>query len=83
MGYGKTDIHEFYCLNCGNRGLDCVRPQAHRRERFHRKKLYCPTCRLIVNHVECKNPYEVENFKILFKDNYFAEEARLSIEECN
>ena len=82
MSYGKIDIHDFYCLNCGERALSCVRPQAHRREKFHRKKLYCPNCQLMCNTVEVKNDIEAYEFKEAFELGEFVEEAKASIEEC-
>lgn len=82
MSYGKIDIHDFYCLNCGKRGLPVVRPQAHRREQFHRKKLYCAYCGLTVNHIEVKSDEEAYEFRQAFENGEFQEEARISIEEC-
>ena len=82
MSYGKIDIHDFYCLQCGERALSCVRPQAHRREKFHRKKLYCPHCKVMTNTVEVKNDEEAYEFKEAFNAGEFQEEARLSLERC-
>lgn len=82
MGYGKIDIHDFYCLKCGERALSCVRPQAHRREKFHRKKLYCPHCRVMINTIEVKNDEEAYEFKEAYAKGEFVEEAKLSLEEC-
>lgn len=82
MSYGKIDIHDFYCLNCGNKAMSCVRPQAHRREKFHRKKLYCPNCQLTLNCVETKSDEEVYEFKESFEAGEFKLEAEKSIEEC-
>ena len=82
MSYGKIDIHDFYCINCSSRGIPCVRPQAHKREKFHRKKLYCPICGLTVNHIECCNEEEVYEFKRLFEAGEFKEELELSLKEC-
>ena len=82
MSYGKIDIHDFYCLKCGKRALSCVRPQAHRREKFHRKKLYCPHCRVMINTIEVKNDEEAYEFKEAYAKGEFQEEARLSLEEC-
>ena len=80
MSYGKIDIHDFYCINCGNKAMSCVRPQAHRRERFHRKKLYCPHCKYTLNCVEIKNDIEAYDFKQAFDAGEFIAEARESIE---
>ena len=82
MSYRKIDIHDFYCINCSSRGIPCVRPQAHKREKFHRKKLYCPICGLTVNHIECCNEEEVYEFKRLFEAGEFKEELELSLKEC-
>lgn len=82
MAYGKVDIHDFYCMKCGSKAFSCVRPQAHRREKFHRKKLYCPTCRITLNCIEIKNDIEAFEFKEAFELGEFKEEAKLSIEEC-
>lgn len=81
MSYGKIDIHDFYCLQCGEKVYSCVRPQAHRREQFHRKKLYCPHCKVVINTVEIKNDFEAYEFKQSFEQGEFKEEAKLSIEE--
>ena len=80
-GYGKIDIHDFYCINCGEKVYSCVRPQAHRREKFHRKKLYCPHCRMEINCIECKDDIEVAEFKIAYEMDVFKEEAARSKEE--
>lgn len=82
MSYGKIDIHDFYCLNCGNKALSCVRPQAHRREKFHRKKLYCPSCQLTLNCVEVKSDIEAYEFREMFEAGEFGLEAEQSIERC-
>lgn len=82
MSYGKIDIHDFYCINCSSRGIPCVRPQAHKREKFHRKKLYCPTCGLTVNHIECCNEEEAYEFKQSFEAGEFKAELELSLKEC-
>lgn len=82
MGYGKIDIHDFYCIQCGNKAGSCVRPQAHRREKFHRKKLYCPWCEVTLNTIECKNDIEVYEFKEDFELGLFKEEVLISIKEC-
>jgi hypothetical protein len=79
MSYEKS---EFYCLNCGNKGIPCLRPQGRRRGVFHRKKLYCPTCKATLNHIECKNEYEVHEFKQMFAEGTFQEEAAISLKEC-
>lgn len=73
-GYGKIDLHDFYCTSCGKKNLPCIRPQAHRREAFHLKKLWCYHCRKEVNHVEIKTEGEREQFlKDFRKGKYLSE----------
>lgn len=82
-GYGKIDIHDFYCIKCGRKALSCVRPQAHRREKFHRKKLYCPWCQVTLNCVECTNDADAFDFKEQFEKGAFQKEAEISLAECD
>lgn len=70
----------FYCLNCGNRGLPLPRKKSFRHEKFHRKRLYCPTCRIEVNHAECRDDEEVYEFKENFAAGIYKGEAQESIE---
>ena len=80
MSYEQSD---FYCINCGQKGIPCLRPQARRRERCHRKKLYCPHCGYTINHIECRTDEDVYDFKEAFDNGEFQEEARISIKECS
>ena len=82
MPKGKTEEHSFYCIGCGKPGIPLMRPISRRKEKFHRKKMYCPHCGCIINHIECKNPFEVEEFKIAFENGEFKAEAEISIREC-
>ena len=62
--------------------MSCGRPQGHRREQFHRKKLYCPHCQTTLNCVEVKNDTEAFEFREMFEAGEFEQEAILSLEEC-
>ena len=79
---GKTVEHDFYCLQCGKRAMSIQRPRAKMREKFHRKKLYCPHCRTTLNCIEVKNDTEVFEFREMFEAGEFKIEAEKSIEEC-
>ena len=60
-------ISDFYCTNCGNRGLSIPRTYGHYREAGHLKKLYCPHCKKTWNHVEIRSfysDYNLEDFKL-------------------
>ena len=72
----KFDLHDFYCLNCGNKGIGIMRKFGHQREPFHRKKLYCIYCKEEVNHVECKTFEEIEIFKDNFEKGLYVDEAK-------
>lgn len=77
---GNLVFHDFYCINCGNKSMELARKKGHQHGRFHRKKLYCPICRVAVNHIECKNDEDVYEFKLDFENGEFTEEAKESIE---
>ena len=42
--------------------------------------MYCPHCRIEVNHVECRNEEDVFQFKQDFEDGVFKEELEESLE---
>ena len=78
----KYEAHDFYCLNCGRKGLPCQRKMGQQREQFHRKKLHCIFCNLSVNHMEIRNQEEKEYFMEAFENGDFKEEAEESIRCC-
>ena len=75
----RVELHDFYCLKCGNKGIGVFRNVGFQRERFHRKRLYCPFCKEEVNHIECKTYEEVQIFKDAFERGEFKDEAEESI----
>ena len=75
----RVKLHDFYCLKCGNKGIGVFRNVGFQRERFHRKRLYCPFCKEEVNHIECKTYEEVQIFKDAFERGEFEDEAEESI----
>ena len=76
----KYNPHSFYCLKCGNRALTLQRPDSRKREKFHRKKLYCYHCKQEINCIECKNDNEVYEFKQAFNNGEYKEEAQISLQ---
>lgn len=72
MSYEESN---FYCLNCGRKGIPIQRPSSRKRERFHRKKLYCTSCKITCNHVECKSDEDVREFLEAFEEGAFQEEV--------
>lgn len=75
----RFEVHRFFCVKCGNEGIPITRSRGHRHERFHKKKLYCPNCKIEVNHIECQNEEDVYNFKLDFKEGVYANEAEESL----
>lgn len=71
--------HDFYCIKCGQKTLSLPRKKGHKHERFHRKKLYCPFCRLDINQVECQNDEDAFDFKEDFLNGVYINEAEDSM----
>lgn len=78
MGRSST-VNDFYCINCGNKGLPIQRNKGFQHAKMHRKKLYCIYCKAEVNHIECKNFEEVEEFKENFANGVYKDEAEESV----
>lgn len=72
--------HNFYCLKCGAKSIPLPRKKGKQYKKFHRKKLYCYKCNLVINHIECRNEQEEEEFKEKFENGDFLDETR---EELN
>ena len=79
----KVIFHSFYCMKCGNKSYDLPRKKSNQKERFHRKKMYCPNCKTIVNHIECRNEEDVYDFKLDFEEGLFKEEVDESLKFLN
>ena len=77
--YASVNLHDFYCINCGNRGLPILRKTSHQHSAMHYKKLYCLTCKTEVNHVECKSAYDVEIFKMNYEKGVYKNDAEASL----
>lgn len=75
----RYESHDFYCVNCGHKGLPCQRKRGQQREQFHRKKLYCVFCKTEVNHIEVRNQEEKEMFMEAYDNGEYREEAANSI----
>ena len=78
----KMENHDFYCLKCGKKGLNVYRRQGHQHGKYHRKKLYCFYCKEQVNHMECRNQAEIDEFKDAFERGEFVAEANESLAFC-
>ena len=76
----KYEMHDFYCMNGGKKNISLMRKVGRQKERFHRKKLFCPWCKNDVNAIECKTPQDVNEFLDKFNKGEFIEEAKESME---
>ncbi len=76
---GKYEVHSFYCLNCGRKGIPLWRDKSHLHSKNHRKKLYCPFCNETVNHLEVSTIEQAEQFKIDFEKGVYKDEAAQSL----
>lgn len=79
---GRTETHNFYCLNCAG-VMPIARKLSAQREKMHRKRLYCPYCKKEINMVECKTYDEKLEFMKNFELGLYKEEALISMEVCN
>ena len=64
----KYESHDFYCINCGNKGLPVFRNNGRLHSSFHRKKLWCCHCKTECNHIEIRNQEEKEQFMEAFNN---------------
>lgn len=64
---------EFYCTQCGNKGIPIVRQTGSERAAGHLKRIYCLKCQKETNHAECKpySHYSYEDFKFEFENGNF------------
>lgn len=70
----KYEQHDFYCSACGRLGIPIPRKKGHQHGKLHKKKLFCLYCQKEVNHIECRNMAEVEEFKIKFENGEYKNE---------
>lgn len=76
-------MHTFYCINCGKPGIPVWRKKSKRREPYHRKILYCPNCRVAINHIEIRTEEEKTEFINNFEEGRYKEEAEAAIAYAN
>lgn len=71
----KISLSDFYCTQCGNKGIPIFRTAGKEREPGHLKKIFCLHCQKETNMVEVRpiNKYNLENFWIEYKYGNFDE----------
>lgn len=84
-GNGKRGAmvpHRFFCINCGAEGIPIYRRVSRQYAAGHRKKLFCPWCKEMVNHIECITDEDVKQFKEDFEEGVYKDEAEESLLAC-
>lgn len=79
----KFIISDFYCTQCGERGIEIPRKVNKQKEPGHLKKIYCLKCKKETNHVEIKQigKYTLEDFKEEFNLGRFVNGNRIPVSE--
>lgn len=69
--------HEFYCFQCGQKGIPIPRKKGSERESGHLKKIFCLNCQRETNHVECVpfTKYTYNDFLLEFNNGNFDKEG--------
>lgn len=81
MGRQNAVLSEFYCTQCGNKGIPIMRRRGAEREAGHLKKIYCLKCKQELNHVECKpfSHYDYNDFLQEFEYGNFSEDGQRKV----
>ena len=78
MGRGFNLNSEFYCTQCGQKGIPISRKRGQERELGHLKKIYCLHCKIQTNHAETRpfTKYDFETFKLEYEYGNFNEQGK-------
>ena len=68
---------DFYCTQCGTKGIPIIRKRGSERSGGHLKKIFCLQCGRETNHVECKpfSKYTYDDFLFEFNLKNFDKEG--------
>lgn len=80
----RTDnftISDFYCVECGQKGISLPRKPGQQREAGHLKKLWCLNCRKEQNFAEIRQfgSYTYKDFKLEFDLGRFVDGNKVPI----
>ena len=75
----RYTISDFYCTECGRRGINIVRKVGKEREPGHLKKIFCLYCNKETNHAEVRpfGAYDYEDFEEEFRLGRFVDGNRV------
>lgn len=79
MSKSQTITNRFFCVRCGHEGIPLARAVGRQKEKHHRKKLWCINCKTEINHIECKNHSEIQEFKENYEKGVYINEAKESM----
>lgn len=75
----EITFSDFYCTKCGQKAMTLPRKRGKGKEAGHLKKLYCPHCQdtqhNCVEIKELSQHYDLDTFKLEFKNGNFDEEG--------
>lgn len=79
----ETVKSEFYCTECGNKGIPIARRIGQQRKSGHLKKIFCLHCQKETNHVEIRpyGGYRYEDFLEEFELGRFVNGEKTPINE--
>lgn len=79
----ETIVSDFYCTQCGKKGIPIARKSSKQKEPEHLKKLYCIYCKKEINHAEVKmfGDYQKEDFLEEFNLGRFVDGNKIPILE--
>ena len=69
------ELSDFYCTQCGLKGIPVFRTKGQEREPGHLKKLYCINCQKETNMAEirARGRYNLDTFLIEYEGGNFTE----------
>lgn len=79
----KTTISDFYCVECGTKGIPIPRRNGSQREPGHLKNLFCFNCKKETNHAEVRpfGTYTLDSFREEFEAGRFVNGKKFPIAE--
>ncbi len=88
MAKQPLSFSDFYCVECGRKGIPIVRNIGAQRESGHLKNLFCIYCGKECNHAEIRpgSNYTYEDFKLEFESGRFVNGQRVPVADlasCN
>lgn len=84
MPKNKTVVkNDFYCVECGNRGIPAARTTRHQREAGHLKRMYCLHCKKETNHAEIRpfGNYRLDDFQEEFELGRFVNGVKIPVKD--